>query len=157
MKLTLSILLSLGQILLFAQTPLSIKVKKEMATDSIFFDNKERSLYSKTSGYENRFKTLKQCNVIYTSKRKSGTIVLRKNRISQPIEDLFYTRTKKIEIKFSEIVLRADSLNPNERKCPPITITICNKRDFHFYFGARGRIIWPFPIWRRTQMTIDYK
>ncbi len=164
MKLTIFIILFFCKIISFAQTPLTIKVKKdtikpknEMYTDSIFFDGQENSLYSMTSGYKNRFNTLKHCNVLYTSKRKSGTIALRKNKLSQAIDDLFYVKTKKMEIKFTDIILRSDSLNANERKCPPLTITIYKKRDFHFYFGPRGRIISPIPMWRTLQTTIDYK
>ena len=164
MKLTTFILLFFGQLILAGQTPVTIKVKKpapnlknEMQTDSVFFDEQENSLYSKTSGYANRFKTLKHCNVIYKSKRRSGTITLRKNELSQQVEALFYVKTKKMEIKFTDIILYSDSLNANERKCPPLTITVYKKRDFHFYFGSRGRIISPIPMWRTLQTTIEYK
>lgn len=167
MKFLLFVFLFFCQAVLLAQEPLTIKVKKEsdadktkteMDKDSIFFDERERAFYSKTSGYENRFKTMKQCNVTYASRKKNGTISMRKNKLSPAVEKLFDTKTKKMEIRFTEIILLPDSLNPKERAGTPITITVYRKlKFFRFYFGMRGSIITPFLTWRVVRTTVEYR
>jgi hypothetical protein len=154
--------LFLFSVAFLSSQPITIKVKKEKlekndrATDSVFYDHKERSLYSKTSGYENRFNTLKLCHVNYESKKKSGTIVLHSNKLSESVVNLFYERAKKMIIKFNDITLKADSLNSQDRKCPSIIITVLKKRVFRFAFGPRFSIPWPFPHWRTFDTLIEY-
>lgn len=133
---------------LFSQTePKQITVRKVPVTDSVFFDNQEFALYSKTSGYINRFKTIKQCKFEYISKKKSGELILKKNHLPKDVTSLVkQLRCKKIELKFSDIVLLADSLNFSERKCPPLTITISKRRSFWLPIGP-GRIPWPIPFY----------
>lgn len=142
---------------LFAQTtPNKIKVKKPTYTDSAYYDGKEFSLFSKTSGYNNRFKTLKQCTLTYITRKKSGTIVLKQNKLPKSIDRITDKRTLKIVFKFTDIILLADSLNPSERKCPPFTMTFHFKRSWWFYFGPRGKIPSPIPTLKYDKTTIDY-
>ncbi len=148
---------TLSSALMFrSQTPLYIKLEKEPVSDSVFIDWKNKSLYSKTSGFENRFKTLKRCAVVYSSKWKSGKIILYTNKFSQQITNLFYAKAKKMEIRFVDIVLRQDSLNSKERSCPPILITINRKRDFHLYYGVSGKVFFPIPHWVTVDTVIKY-
>lgn len=159
MRLTILILLICKWTALFSQT-IAIKVRKDAVsdsyTDSVFYDPQERAFYSKTSGYSNRFKTLKQCNVIYESKKSSGTVKLRSNKLTTNVLDLFNKKTRKMTVKFTDIVLKADSLNSKERKCPSIIMTFYRKPDYHFYYGARFKCPWPFPTWQTTNATIEY-
>ena len=141
--------------LFFSQTT-SIKVRKDLAIDSLFYDATAMAFYSKNSGFENRFKTLKHCRVSYESKKHSGTTVLNSNKLPYSITDLFYKKTKKITIRFTDIILKADSLNKDERKSPSIIWTITRRRDFHMYFGASGKIPFPIPIWRTTSSIMEY-
>jgi hypothetical protein len=141
---------------LFGQnTPDKIKITLAY-TDSFFFDRAECALFSKTSGSENRFKTLKQCTLIYKARNKSGVIVLKKNKLPKTIEKLIDNRCRKIELKFTDIVLAADDLNPTERKCPPFTITYYYRRSWWFYFGVSGKIPSPIPTFIYDKTTIDY-
>jgi len=145
------------QTFFLAQTPVAtFKVKKATYLDSAYFDWKEFSLYSKTSGYDNRFKTLKQCTLTFKTRSKSGTIVLKKNKLPKTIEKITDKKSLKIVLKFTDIVLLADSLNQTERKCPPFTITVHYKRSWWLYFGPRGKIPSPIPTLKYVNTTIDY-
>lgn len=145
------------QTFFLAQTPIAtFKVKKSTYADSVFFDWNEFSLYSKTSGYDNRFRTLKQCTLTYKTRSKSGETVLKKNKLPKTIEKITEKKSLKVVLKFTDIVLLADSLNPLERKCPPFTITVYYKRSWWFYFGPRGKIPSPIPTLKYVKTTIDY-
>ncbi len=139
-----------------AQTPDIITIKK-VYTDSVFFDPEEFALYSKTSGYKNRFKTLKQCTLTYSTKRKSGVFIIKKNKLSREIKELSGLKRLEIEFKFTGIVLLADSANPIERVCPPFTITFHKaKVPIHFLFGSSGDIPLPFRSWQQLPTTITW-
>lgn len=123
-----------------------IRIAKE-GFDSVYFDFKEFALYSKTSGYDNRFKTVKQCTIQYTSKKMSGKTVTNKNHLPGNIHRLVYKSwQKKIEINITGIVLKADSLNPAERNCPPIRLMVIKKIGLmRFLYGRWRAIPLPFP------------
>ena len=151
------ILFSLCSSRLFAQAGIAtIKVAKEARPDSAFFDRKEFALYSKTSGYTNRFKTVKKCTVEYISRRKSGKVFITKNQLPGNLEHaVYHSWCKKIEIKLTGIVLRADSMNPAERNCPPITITVTKRLTLlRFLFGRWG-IITPIPTYKIVRFDVQ--
>jgi hypothetical protein len=156
-KLFILLLTIFLQTFLFGQTtPKIIKVKKSTHTDSAYFDGKEFSLFSKTSGFENRFKTLKQCTLTYKTRKNSGVTILKKNKLPKTIEKITDKKSLKVILKFTDIVLLADSLNPTERKCPSFTVTYHYKRSWWFYFGARGKIPSPIPTLKYDKTTIEY-
>ncbi len=147
-EISIIIILAFLHIIVVGQTKGSIeklKVQKESETDSAYFDFKDFALYSKTSGFSNRFKTIKKCKVEYTSRKKSGEFELKNNYLpktfKKTIEKL---RVKKIELRFSNIILVADSSNTTERKCPPFSYTVHKKRSFTWAVGAWA-IPWPIP------------
>ncbi|MEP7265148.1 MAG: hypothetical protein ABI772_11650, partial [Bacteroidota bacterium] len=132
------------------------KAKKGIYTDSTYFDAKEFALYSNTSGFENRFSTLKQCTLTYNTRKRNGLIILKKNKLPKTIEKIVYERSPKVVLKFTDIILLADSLNPSERKCPPFTVTYHYKRSWWLYFGASVRIPSPIPFLKYDKTTINY-
>jgi hypothetical protein len=145
--------------ILLSQEPKTIKVKKtnDPQTDSVFYDFEKRALYSKTSGYDNRFKTLKQCTLSYSTKRKSGTLVMKKSKLPSEVKDILSSKSKEIVLKFTDIVLLADSLNPNERKCPNLTITRTKKLGFfRIAIGGWFGIPTPFPSWRTLGTKVEW-
>ena len=147
-KISTTIILAFLEILAVGQTKGSlekIKVQKESVTDSAYFDFNEFALYSKTSGFSNRFKTIKKCRVEYTSRKKSGEFELKNNYLPKTFrKTIEKLRVKKIELKFSNIILISDSLNTTERKCPPFSYIVYKKRSFTWLVGA-WVIPWPIP------------
>jgi hypothetical protein len=137
---SITLLFSLFPLLNFGQAnqPIdSIKSISKLQSDSVFFDFKEFALYSKTQNFNDRFKTIKQCRVAYTCRKKSGSFLIHNNYLPKSfLEKIRKLRVTKIELKFSNIILNSDQDNSSERNCPDFTYIIHKKPCFKLGVGA---------------------